>query len=808
MTNVYNDTIITIIKVTAKLKENSSITDTWYFGTKYYEAGAIYSGSPEISPILVESPLAQRSLGRFHANQNTISMKLFAHMPFNATGTLVADQYLTFNNIREKYELHGATVQIRTYLKPSNALTTHSDSLNIRQTLELLDCDLNAETNIITLSCYESWFKNNTIDNTLNEWEFPGLIDRNKGKVGGIPFSDADAGEEAIVDLIPIEETSTSGSVYQTTATYFVGWQDKDNAPIGSLESVYAKNRNTEFDPSGWVRTGLPSTNETLFTTDTASWYSTPTGTYDLQDYDKASVDAPRSVAGTRGCYITHAALAVKWQAGGARDDTIGSLKVNCYSAQLIVASGIGFTYQPRGNLIASAEFSLTDSLWANGTSSTTILVAPFSSFIAIGDDAFADDYSNLIFEIEWSNRTGSYYPLLAYDSETDYTHYEKNYSKGDEPGWNAISNVRIGLEALLAHDAPNGFDNSSITGYATYDLETINSYASTNSDKESVPFSNTELKGGVYGLKDTNGYYGEASGAYITNPAVIMKFLMCNAEVGLGIDKDNVDNDAAEDLAGVDYNMTFSIDQDQAIKEILTDIGKQGIMSISTKRNGDILITRPYWSSVPDYRFDQNEMEGDLEIVNIDTLPHSSVINSIEVQFNENELDFPDDIDERYLGKVVLNSEESSDNDYIRMAQAAESEALYERRSFKADFNCYTSRAKATLAANYYFDKFHKIQRELTIAIPKSEANMAIDLYNIIAVYHTDIPDKDGTSDRNYVMEDYYQAKVYEDGILCSEKATGKFLGICTGLKEEESRLLITIESFAPFRYARSGRP
>ena len=808
MTSLYNDEIIEIVKVTASAKVFPSNTATWYFGLQYYAADAIYSGSPEVFPLLVESPKTQRSLGRFHGQQASVGIKLYANTPFKSVDDYTTGKNLTINNMREVFEFHGADVQILVYLKPSDALTTHSDSVNIRQTLELIDSDLDPDAEILTIKCFESWFKNNSLNTTLTTDRFENLLDKHKGKFGNIPFSDGDAGEEAIVDIIPIQESTTAGSGFQTTATYYVGWQDRTDAPIGSLQTIYARNRNKEFDINEWIETALPSEDSVFFITETDDWYSSPTGTYTMSGYEKASVDSPRTTIGGNGVIITHCAIAVKFEDGGEpRDDVIGSLKVKCYNAEYITASGLdnNFTYQPRGRLLGSADFQLTDVLWSNGTSTVTMLVAPFSPFIAVGDDVGVEDYSSLIFEVTWSNKTGAQYPQLVYDNESGFVHYEKDFSKGDEPGWNSVLDKRIGLEVFFAHNEADYFDNSTYSDYTTYDLQAIDSYAGVVPDKESRFLSSIDLKAGVYGLRDINGKYGASVSGYISNPAVIMNFLLTNSGIGLGLDTDDVESADAEAKLGNEYNMTFAVDRNQPIKTLVQEVGKQGVVSLNTSRQGKKILTRPQWRTDPDYSFDQVVMQGDLRIITLANLPHSSVINAVEIQFNENELESSEEKEEdRYFGKVVLNADETSENDYIRQRQAQASEDLYDRREFKANFGYYINRAKAVLAASYYFDRFHDIQQQLTFVVPRTEANLAIDLYDIVRVTHKDIPFREGTTHRNRVIEDYSQALVYEDGVLCNETAHGKFIGQVVRLEETGPDIVITLETSTAFRWQR----
>jgi len=810
LTNLYNDEVIEIVKVTAKAKSDSTITATWYFGTEYRAASAIYSGSPEVFPLLVEAPRTNRSLGRFHGQQASVNINLF-NIPFKSSDSITTGKNLTINNQRDVFTFHGADVQILAYLKPSDALTTHSDSVNIRQTLELIDSDLDSETDILTIRCFESWLKNNPLNTTLTTDRFANLLDKHKGKFGSIPFSDADIGEEAIIDIIPITESTTAGSGFQTTATYYTGWQDSLDAPVGSLETIYARNRNKEFDSNEWIETSLPNVDDIFFVTDTESWFNIPTGSFAMSGFEKASVDASRTSVGDSGIIITHCALAVRMEDDGApRDDVIGSLKVECYNTELITASGLvnEFTFQPRGRLLSSAEFQLTDALWANGTGSTTMLLAPFSPFIAVGDDSGVDDYSSLIFEASWSNKTGGQYPLLTYDDEAGFVHYEKDLAKGDEPGWNSVLDKRIGMEVFLAHNTTSGsFDNTTFEDYTTYAMQTIDAYGGVTPDKESRPFSSLDLKAGMFGLRDVNGKYGATVSGYITNPAVIINFLLTNSGIGLGLPEDSVESASAESLLGVEYNMTFAVDRNQPVKALVQDIGKQGVVSINTNREGVKVLTRPQWrgNASPDYVFSQAEMKGDLRVLKLDNLPHSQVINAIEIQFNENELGSPEDEEEnRYFGKIILNADETSENDFIRQRQAQESEALYDRREFRATFNYYIDRGKAVLAASYYFDRFHEVQQELTFVIPRTEANLAIDLYDYVRVVHKDIPHQDGTTDRNNTIEDYTPALVYEDGTLCEQTAHGSFIGMVVKLQESGSSITVTAQTATPFRWQR----
>lgn len=806
LSNIFTDRIVTAVKFTIYNKL-TTVPLTFYVSDDYWPAGELYSGSPEIFPCLSEIPQVTKTMGRFHQNQSTINVNLYSKNPINNVGE-------TLQDLRHEFAWHNGTFQIYTYFKPSDGLATSAD-VNLRETLSIIGVNSQSDGQILTIQGFTSWFKDRDLSFELTSENFPQLPEKYEGKFGAIPFSDTSNDEYAIVDLLPIELSTTDGnSGTQASADYFISWQDKTNARLGDLYTVYVRNRQTEFNPAEWIDTRLPSSTQIFFTTDTINWYTTPSGTYNLQDTKRAAVDATRVLLASSidtnnkwGAVLTHAAVAVTMNDSGAgRDDAAGTLKLTAYSAELTPASGQinDVTYEPRGSALGTAVFELSDDLWANGTSTPTILMAPFQPYITSGDDQGLAQFSDLIFELEWSNKTGDYIVSLAYDNEQDFVHYSKAVgdNSDDETAYSGVQDIRVGIETFFLHNGITYLDNTSFNYAEYFGVKTIDQYGGViSSPKQSRSLDELDLKAAVAGLKDTAGLYTSSIGSQITNPAALIKFFLCNEELGAGLPVSQVNSTTAEAELLDDQNMTFSVDRDTSIKTLVENIGVQGLVSITVTNSGSIELIHPKWQYYPDYEFHQAIMEGDLRIVDLVDLPYSSVVNKLRVNFNEDELKRAvEEQEDKYLNKIVLSKDESSEADTSRKVFASLSEDLYGPREFNQDFNFYIDRDKAVRAANYYFDRYHKLQQELTIELPRKAEYQSINLLDFVQVTHEDIP-YNLNNGKLKVTEGYTTASTIEDGNYCKKVARGSFFGQVVSIQEKGEILTLTIQSVSPWR-------
>lgn len=246
MSSIVTDLIIEVVKITFKKNDNSS-SATYYFSQDYYAANEIYSGSPEIYPLLVSSPNVTREVGTNFAIKSSVEIQLYG-----------ANDFLYYNyslnDFLRNYEKNNGEVEIRFYTKSRDGQTTHS-SANIEQKLSIVNSTYDNKLGIITLSTQEVFFKDKEVSKKLSIDTFPDLDPRYDGVYGAIVFGQAATPADGIAIDAPFISSEINGASVPV-AKLFSGFCFT-NHPNSTKRRLLVKNQHREIDKKEWLAVGL-----------------------------------------------------------------------------------------------------------------------------------------------------------------------------------------------------------------------------------------------------------------------------------------------------------------------------------------------------------------------------------------------------------------------------------------------------------------------------------------------------------------------------------------------------------------------
>src|SRR5690242_20570777 len=130
MSTLFNDIDVEVVKLTLTPKAGGSTVD-YYFAVDYWPIGSVYATNPTFYPLLVAGPAAQRAVGPVSWVPQGTQIQLYGDSHLDRHGFSLLDLFTI-------YEIHNAAVQILYYPKALAATTTHSDTANIRQRLQVV----------------------------------------------------------------------------------------------------------------------------------------------------------------------------------------------------------------------------------------------------------------------------------------------------------------------------------------------------------------------------------------------------------------------------------------------------------------------------------------------------------------------------------------------------------------------------------------------------------------------------------------------------------------------------------------------
>lgn len=262
MSTLAIDTVVWVVKMTVTVK-NGTGTVTYYFGLDYWPADALYSGSPVIYPLLSKNPTAKRGVGNREGQlaaglRYDVAIELFGKADFLRLGYGIGDLLNT-------YEFHGGSAELRCYFKPKNALATHSDATNIRQTLEIYAAKYDDISGLMNLQCRDSWYKDKEFGHRFTTSDFDSnvtdYVNTWRTEMGPIPFgTDSTELRGAVLSVCPLydSETATDGTHTYQTFKILTGFSPQASSPYKpTFKKLFIRNTKKQFSNFEYIELDL-----------------------------------------------------------------------------------------------------------------------------------------------------------------------------------------------------------------------------------------------------------------------------------------------------------------------------------------------------------------------------------------------------------------------------------------------------------------------------------------------------------------------------------------------------------------------
>lgn len=255
MSNLFTELDIEVVRLTLTPKAGGSAVD-YYFALDYWPAGKVYATNPVFYPLLAASPRASYGVDTVAGLNPGAQVQIYGDSHLTRYG-------LSFSDLLKTYEIHNATVRLLYYAKPtaSSALTTHSDSANVRQVVQVVGESYDEASGIITLQCSDVLVQDKEISKKLSSDVLPGLNPDMKSAYGAIVFGQSTASGDGIAINAPYYDSKIDGS-NRPVAKLFSGWTFP-NYPNKAFKRLFAKSPNIDQNKSPWVVVALESDPQT-----------------------------------------------------------------------------------------------------------------------------------------------------------------------------------------------------------------------------------------------------------------------------------------------------------------------------------------------------------------------------------------------------------------------------------------------------------------------------------------------------------------------------------------------------------------
>lgn len=326
---------------------------TYYFAEDYWPAGTLYADSPGCYPLLASSPKLRRGVNAVSGIKADVPIPLYADTHLSELGK-------TINDLLKTHEVHSAEASVRYYPRPIDevssdavasgddlasiplwggiyaalpspggsvtagdrahlaftyrgfwdtaassmtALATHSDSVNIRQTLRVIDTQYAKETGILTLRCKDVWFKNKEISRKLSSRILTNLDPNLKGEYGSLVFGQSTIAGKGIPIDAPFFDSKING-IGEPEAKLFAGWGFDSH--YNGYARMLVKNQTTDAKDQAapanhetWLQVALQDSGQDIIKGESVSTpvADPPSWERDLTRYERAIIYTPAADA-------------------------------------------------------------------------------------------------------------------------------------------------------------------------------------------------------------------------------------------------------------------------------------------------------------------------------------------------------------------------------------------------------------------------------------------------------------------------------------------------------------------------------
>lgn len=700
MSKIYKDTDIEFVKLTLKLKSNPASTVIVYAGLDYYEVGELYSGSPEIQPLLAESPNVIRSVGDHIGVRHTVSVRLFSRQPFPI---YPVNKGLT--DLRPDYEFYRAKVEFYYGAKPHDAQGVASDFV-IKQDTEVVTADWDDES--LTLNCRDIWYEDKEVsfripdETVITVWGGQ-LGEQYIGEYAPIPF-----GANQVVESFVYDVNSVN------TVYLLAGFNWDADHTVKDHKEWYVENRTKDLSPDNYIRVD-DITNPLYGTAYGLNGLASSTP-FHLGEFWRSTFFTPSS-----GCFLV--AFQVTISVTGTASSVDGVLTFELYRGKEFTTAG---TTPPTGSPLTQFTYDAQD---AGG--------------------AFPGRTFN--FETPIPLVGGQPYTIVAKFSSQDATNYVNMHVLASGPeshdaldrttedaGWVLQSGVRSSIVPLalipgtITQESENGFYFNRV------DLNYSTTLSASKAINGAGGYSHQYL---VDGLKDNAaGTFTGTANALMEIPADLLHFTLVKM---LDVDSSLIDtasfNSVRSSQNAETYRMGYVIDRDTNGEELIVEMCRQSRMVLYKEAGGKYKVH--FWEPSPakasvDNTFSQPQLRDELKVVSIQDEPINRVFNTFSQNWKNNALQFPTDPKstrrsrtDKFLENQFLNQNDSTSGDTSRENAMADSVALYGERVMDFPLDMHTDATGVQNLQNYYASRFKFRQQLITVEIPRRIFYNRVDL-------------------------------------------------------------------------------
>lgn len=483
---------------------------------------------------------------------------------------------------------------------------------------------------------------------------------------------------------------------------------------------------------------------------------------------------------------------------GAPIDPERGEIRVSVYRAKYLEGSA---TWAPDGPALRTTTFDPSDpDAYAFGATQF-----PMDPHLPISPNG------NYFFMLEYTNSKEHAYSFLCdYAASVGEAHlYRLNTDENKGKAWVLESDIELSM-GIYAVGNDGGFIDSS--GSAPYHSHYTLEIVAANSVQEWPTMSKgVQYKFATQGLEDDgSGTYTGSANSVIRNCADVVRFVLMNADFGLGLTSSQVDTATLTSVrSAANLNLSFAIDKQTYASELLTKICVQTGLILYNSRQGKLRLHWPtYHGGTFDYELDEGRHRDQLNVLGYDNAPDREVYNDFLINFGVDPLNLPKDRafvfragSNSFSANLYINGSGSNISDTNRVAKLAESQALYDKRQYRRDFDLFAANSTTALTGilRRLVDRWSVKPRRATIRVPLKDY-YTVDLFDTFRTRHTALPAEGGTAKRLLWHVDGEQVIQYQDGVPTTSMGMGVIEGEVIGLSEFDQTMEITIETVEPF--------
>lgn len=748
MSLVFEDMSVDVVKCVFTNKSGG--TSTYYFATDYYAPDELYSGSPEVWPVLVDAPLVEmgfKKIGETVASRANPSFRVHAHTPLDRLD-------VTLHSLQASHELLGSEVTFLWYSKARAAPGTNGNDNLWQSRLQIINVtfdggDGSGGGDVATVTCRDEWFKNKLIGRRMTDADFGSLEEGYDGEFGPIPI-----GSNVVIPAPFVGSDTTSSPV---KGQVFLGWESS-NVAVAGVNAWYARNQNRSIDRREWVNFAW------------APFYNIPWGgvagpysnysNHNLTKHARGLVNGPLTNA--VAIHLVNCFVAPN----GTVTKDLGRLELSISHAERL---GDSASFAAKGAPLRIAQKDVESATVQAGTDECSfqiespLLVTTLSGLYMFILDYTADD-----------NETNFLY-TKAFSSGTDHWSYDKAIAR---PPLLPSAQQTLGM-AIYAVGTGNGKENgqSSLVnawGYCHYDLSAKGALLHTGQTRARID-TDLELRADVNGLKDLAGTYTGSAGEVVSNPADFLQMVLLEDELFLGVSSGDVDTSSfAAVRANVDaigLSMSFPLFADQG-ESLVAKVCEQFLLHFYKERDGDLTLKYLTGPGTPANQLSEAQMRDDMAVIAYNGGSPDDVFNAFNVEWNPNRKD-ADLINTtatiglgKFQDREYLDSANDSGFSQATKDLVEQSDSRYGSRQLGLNsFDMHGSVGSVRKTITRRAQLHHEPPKTALVRVPRRRFQ-SLALFDTFRVESFDLPVEGGASDDVKLHEDGDTIYFYDEGI------------------------------------------